>query len=172
MQMDLLGILEWTAAATSLLSVMLTAFQRIICWPVGIVSVLLYAVFFFEIKLYADAGLQIFFLLTGIYGWIHWARGGANHSQAPIRVLSGRQRLLFGSVLIASAAFVGIFLSNHTDASLPHWDATTSCASVGGQLLLMWKYLDSWYVWLFVDVISVGVYLCKGAYVTSVLYSL
>jgi nicotinamide mononucleotide transporter PnuC len=85
--------LEWLAAATGMISVILTARRRIESWPVGLISVVAFLVFFFHIKLYADSGLQAFYLATGIYGWWHWARGGPDRGPALISVLTPAVRI-------------------------------------------------------------------------------
>lgn len=166
------AILEWTAALAGLASVVLTVKRRLSCWPVGLVSVAAYALFFFRLKLYADTGLQVFFFATGLYGWWHWARGGAEHTAAPILVLSRRQRLVTAGILAAAVAIVATLLARFTDASLPFWDSLASALSVAAQLLLMRKIFENWALWIVVDVLSIGIYLYKGAYVTTGLYAI
>jgi nicotinamide mononucleotide transporter len=164
--------LEWFAALTCLLAVVLTAWRKIACWPVGLVGVAAYTVFFWQLKLYADAGLQVFFFATGLFGWWHWARGGPGHDKAPIRVLTGRQRLLWAAAWLLCILVVGEPLARHTDASAPHWDAFCAGGSVVGQLLTMRKVLDNWYVWIIVDVVYIGLYVYKGAWVTTGLFAI
>jgi nicotinamide mononucleotide transporter len=62
-------------------------------------------------------------------------------------------------------------LRTWTDASLPFWDTLASSLSVAAQLLLMRKILENWLLWIVVDVISVGIYVAKGVYLTSALYA-
>jgi nicotinamide mononucleotide transporter len=167
-----LTLLEWLAALTALASVVLTAQRKILCWPVGLVSVVAYAVFFLQLRLYADSGLQVFYLLTGFYGWFHWARGGPDHGRAPITVLTPRQRVVGAVVVLSGAIGLGWFLANHTDASLPFWDSLASGLSVAAQVLLMRKVLESWVLWICVDILSVGIYAAKAAWVTCGLYAI
>lgn len=69
-----LGIsyLEWSAALTTALCILLAGRNNIHTWWVGIVACVLYGFLFYEAKLYADATLQVFFVITGIIGWIAW----------------------------------------------------------------------------------------------------
>lgn len=165
-------ILEWFSALSALLAVFLTVQRKIICWPIGLVSVCAYGLFFYEIKLYADAGLQAFFFLTGIYGWYYWLKGGPNHGLALIKTLNAKQRVALGIVLTAAIYAVGDYLSRNTDASIPFWDSLTTGLSVAAQLLLMRKFLDSWYLWIAVDVFAIGIYAYKEAWVTCGLYAI
>ena len=69
-------------------------------------------------------------------------------------------------------ALVATLLKKFTDASLPVWDSLASGLSVAAQLLLMRKVFENWMLWIAVDVLSVGIYFAKGAYVTTVLYAI
>ncbi|HEX9987556.1 MAG TPA: nicotinamide riboside transporter PnuC [Chloroflexia bacterium] len=153
-----------------LLSVWLTVKRSIWCWPTGIVSVAAFAILFFDIKLYADMGLQIFFLATSFMGWYYWLRGGRNQTELPISTLTPSQVALIGVGLVASVFAVGYLFSMYTDAHIPFWDATASGMSVLAQLLLMRKKLESWYLWIAVDVLSIGIYIYKDVLLTAGLY--
>ena len=74
----------------TLVAVYLTTRQVIWCWPLGIVSVILYAVVFYETKLYADMGLQVLYFVLAAYGWWAWRRGGEDHGELRVSLLSMR----------------------------------------------------------------------------------
>lgn len=164
-------MLEWIGATTGIASVYLTARRSLWCWPIGLVSVIVYGYFFLRIHLFADSALQGFYLLTGILGWIHWARGGPDHSVAPIRILKPRQRLTIAMVLLFWVPCVSLLLARFTSASYPFLDTLTASLSVAAQLLLMRKYLDSWLLWIAVDLLSLFLYGIKEAWVTLALYA-
>jgi nicotinamide mononucleotide transporter len=152
-----------------LLSVALTVKAHVACWPSGIVSVAAYAVLFFQIKLYADMLLQLFFLVTSVIGWVMWTRGPSSEGR-PITQLTPRQRWqTFGVTAGAVAACAALF-SAFTDASLPVLDSAVSGMSVTAQLLLTRKKVESWVLWIVVDVFSIGIYLYKAVYLTAGLY--
>ena len=162
---------EVVGTVAGVLSVLLTVRQSLWCWPVGIVSVAAYAVLFFQIRLYADAALQVFYVATGFYGWYAWRYGGAGRSELPVRTLSGRQRLALALLLTPVVVVVTAALRTWTDASLPFWDTLASSLSVAAQLLLMRKVLENWLLWIVVDLMSIGIYVAKGVYLTSALYA-
>jgi nicotinamide mononucleotide transporter len=163
---------EIVGVVFGLLSVWLTVRRSIWCWPTGIVSVAAFAVLFFDIKLYADMGLQIFFLATSFMGWYYWLRGGRNKTELPITTLTPNQVALLGLGLVVSVLVVGYLFSMYTDAHIPFWDATASGMSVLAQVLLMRKKLESWYLWIAVDVLSIGIYIYKDVLLTAGLYVL
>lgn len=169
--MSSLDLVEWFGTLTGIACVWLAAREKILSWPLGILSVTAYAFFFFQIKLYADAGLQIFYIATGIVGWWHWARGGPAQSEAPIRTLPNGQRALVVAGAAVGVAVLGTLLARNTDASFPYWDSFTTCFSIAAQLLLMKKVYENWMLWVAVDVVAIGVYFAKGAFVTCGLYA-
>jgi hypothetical protein len=135
-------ILEWTGACTGLACVVLTVKRRVSCWPVGLVSVVAYAAFFFRLKLYADAGLQVFFFATGLLGWWYWARGGAEHSGAPIQILRPQENRAIGCCEPwptsgnESCSVVGRTMSLTTrSATSQHYAGTTRRSSLGSTQL-------------------------------------
>jgi len=162
---------EVIGAVFGLLSVYLTMRERIWCWPTGIISVIAYAVLFYEIKLYADMLLQIFFLVTSFQGWYMWLHGGANRGELPITQLSRVQIAMLGFSLVACTIVIGFVFDTYTDAHIPFWDAAASSMSVVAQVLLMRKKFENWYLWIAVDVLSIGIYVYKEVYLTAGLYA-
>ena len=163
--------LESIAVAVTLLAVYLTARQVIWCWPLGMISVTLYAVVFYQSKLYADMGLQAIYFALAAYGWWAWLHGGEDHGTLRVTLLSTRVRI----VLTAGAALAGIVLGQTlhvlTDASLPFMDSTLTCYSIAAQWMQTRKFLEAWLVWLAVDVFYVGMFIYKGLYLTAGLYA-
>jgi nicotinamide mononucleotide transporter len=74
------------------------------------------------------------------------------------------------ALLAPSTVIVALALGTWTDASLPWWDTLTTVLSIAAQLLLMRKVLENWVCWIAVDVLSIGLYVAKGVYLTAGLY--
>jgi nicotinamide mononucleotide transporter len=162
--------LELIGVIFGLLTVYFSVKQNIWTWPTGILSVSAFGILFFNIKLYADMCLQVFFLWACIQGWYFWLRGGENRSKLRISLLTDKQRVLIGLSVIACVAILGFLFHTFTDAALPYLDSTASGMSVVAQLLMMRKKLEHWYLWIVVDVLSVGIYIYKDVYMTAGLY--
>ena len=75
--------LEWIAVVLTLVAVYLTTRQIVWCWPLSMVSVILYALVFHQAKLYALMGLQGVYFVLAIYGWWAWLRGGEVLTRIP-----------------------------------------------------------------------------------------
>ncbi|MBI5472587.1 MAG: nicotinamide mononucleotide transporter [Ignavibacteriae bacterium] len=162
--------LELTGVLFGLLTVYFSVKQNIWTWPTGIVSVTAFAFLFFEVKLYADMCLQLFFLWSCVQGWYFWLHGGANRTELKITQLTTRQRIVILLGVVACVLLIGFLFSTFTDAALPYLDSTASGMSVVAQLLMMRKKLEHWYLWITVDILSVGIYIYKDIPLTAGLY--
>lgn len=163
--------LEIVAVAITLVAVFLTTRQVIWCWPLGMISVTLYAAVFFEAKLYADMGLQALYFGLAIYGWWAWLHGGQNHGELEVSLVSNRMRVVLFLLGGISGVVLGQTLSRFTDASLPFMDSTLTTFSIVAQWMQTRKLLEAWLVWLAVDVFYVGMFVYKGLYATAGLYA-
>ncbi len=143
-------------------------------WPLAIAASVLYGVLFAQYKLYAEAALQVFFIVVSCWGWQQWLRGAAPQSKYPTILRTMNQEFAIKSIaaLAILTAIFGIFLQNFTDSDVPWADALPSAMSVVGQVLLAKKFIANWPVWLVVNVLSVALFAYKGLYLTAVLYAL
>lgn len=163
--------IEIIAVVSGLLCVGLTVRQNIWCWPVGLVMVSLYIVIFFDAKLYSDMLLQVIYVGLQIYGWHAWLRGGPGRSTLAVSTLSGHSLVRWAIVCVVGTGVLGTLMSRYTDASFPYPDAFTTTASLVAQWLLGRKILESWLLWIVVDVVSIALYSAKALYLTAGLYA-
>ena len=155
----------------TLTAVYLTTRQVIWCWPLGMVSVTLYAVVFFEARLYADMGLQGLYFALAVYGWWAWRRGGDQHTELTVTRTPPRMRVLLAATAAVGGIALGQTLTRFTHASLPFADSLLTSFSIAAQWMQTRKLLESWIVWLAVDVCYVGMFLYKELYLTAGLYA-
>src|SRR5690606_24201166 len=105
-------------------------------WPAGIIYVLISFYIFYQVKLYADLILHVFFLFMNIYGWYYWVygkkRGG---EEVPVTTSTPRMLIILTVISTLGIAITGYLLSTYTDASLPYWDSTTTILSLSGMWL-------------------------------------
>jgi nicotinamide mononucleotide transporter len=117
-----------------------------------------------------DVGLQVFFTVTSLQGWYYWLYGGQNKTELPVSFLTRTQIAVLALALALCVLVIGYVFDTYTDAHIPFWDATASGLSVVAQILLMRKKFENWYLWIAVDVLSIGIYLYKEVYLTAGLY--
>jgi len=168
--MDPLTFVEIAGVAFGFWSVWLTVKEKVLCWPVGIVNILLFMVMFYWVKLYADLGLQVFFLILSIYGWWVWIHPKLGKKDVPVTLMTQPLRAGTFAVSAAATVLVGSMLGTYTDASVPYWDSMTTVMSVAAQYLMARKKLECWTIWITADVVDIGIYAYKGLYLTSALY--
>ncbi|WP_165699380.1 nicotinamide riboside transporter PnuC [Hymenobacter jejuensis] len=163
--------LEWVAVLTGLACVWLAAKESIWNFPVAIFSCALFVVVYHRVHLYADQGLQVFFIAMSVYGWYEWLYGGARKTELPV----SRTRLVEWAwlVLVAVGFTVayGYYLHHYTDDSVPYWDSFTTAGSLVAQYQLTRKRLENWLLWIMVDVIYVPILWYKHLYSVSGLYA-
>ena len=141
--------------------------QRIETFPVGIANNLAFLVLFADARLFADAALQIVYIALGLMGWWLWA----TRTGEPLRVRrAGFTLLAVVAIGVAVATLVLVPILRAAHGAAPGWDALTTSMSLGAQLLLNLKRLETWYVWIAVDVIYVPLYLSRDLELTALVY--
>lgn len=163
--------LEIAANVFNAAAILLAGRNSIHTWWTGIVGCALFGLLFLEVRLYADATLQIFFIATSLYGWWAWLRGGPRGEGLPVRRAGAR---LMGWAVAAGAAVTlgyGWLLARFTDAAWPLPDSAVLAFSVLGQLLMMARRVETWWCWLVVNAIAVPLYTSRGLLITAILYA-
>jgi nicotinamide mononucleotide transporter len=151
--------LELIAVVSGLITVGLAARNHVLNWPIGLINVLCSFVILIHVKLYADSALQIFFAVLSIYGWIHWRGGG---TPAPVIRCPWRELVVAFAITIIATAGIYLALTWWTDGRLPVFDASILTLSVLATYLQARRAIESWFVWILVDVISIPVYVERG----------
>lgn len=164
-----LSLLEAVAVVTYAWSVWLLAQNKPLGWWVGLVAFMLYAAGFYQVRLYAEVGIQAVYFITSLQAIYLWLRGGENHTGRPVGRVPIRWLLLTALLGVLSVYGLREGLIAIRGAA-PFWDALTTILSLIAHFYLMGRYLESWYVWIAVDIIYVPLYASRELYVTSALY--
>lgn len=165
-------MLELIASTCLIINVYLAAREKMINFLFGAVGVLLYFFIFYQAKLYADMMLQLVFFSLQFHGAYHWyfKKGTA---QTPVVSLLNRAGI--GEMIQLSVATMLLFcvlayiLKNYTDSTTVMIDALTTAMSLTAQWMLNRKILETWIVWIVIDVISIEMYAIKSLHITTVL---
>lgn len=165
------SLTEAVAVILGIIAVYLSTRQNIWTYPLGIISVFIYIFIFHEVKLYADMGLQVFFIILQVYGWYEWLHGGENKSRLHISHTPQSVAVYNIIFVVLGTAMLGYVLHTLTDAALPYIDSFLAVLSMSGQFLLARKYFQNWHVWMAVNIGSIAMYAMKGLYFTMVLYA-
>jgi nicotinamide mononucleotide transporter len=139
-------------------------------WPVGIVNNLFFLALFWKTKLYADAILQVVYIVLSIFGWWNWLWGGAGHSELSLSRVSKSAGVQLTTAAVGSAVLLSFLLHGFTDSNVPFWDGITTALSLTAQYMLSKKVIENWWVWIMADAIYIALYCYKGLYLTGILY--
>ena len=166
---------ELIAAVFGLANIVLIARRSLLNYPFGVITVCLYFLVFLQARLYSAAGLQVFFLAAQLYGWWYWRRalGTAKPSApVPVRRLSPRGIVIAGAAGIIGTIGLGLVMSRFTDAAAPWFDAGNAAWLMVAQILTDRRQVESWPLWIAINVLSVWLYTHQGLLPTAGLYAI
>jgi nicotinamide mononucleotide transporter len=163
--------LELVSFLLSLITVALNIRQIHWAWLFSILSSALYAMVFFDVRLYGDMGLQFVFVLVSVWGWLQWLRGSGGGGELAVTRLNSAERWSSALICLLVFATLYLFLKFYTDTDVPAADGLLTAGSLLGQALLSRKKIENWYVWIIVDVLYVALYLYKNLMLTAILYA-
>ena len=166
-----MSTIELIAALLSAWGVWLTTQRRPWCWPVGLVSVLVYTWVFVDAKLYSDALLQLAFAALIVYGWHRWLHHLGDDGRVEVAPLPHKQFVAHIVIGALGALVLGFAMHRWTDAALPWLDAALTSYSLVAQWWQAKRHVAAWWLWIVVDVVYVGEYIYKSLLITSVLYA-
>jgi nicotinamide mononucleotide transporter len=166
------GIATWLAARANVLT-----------WPIAVGSVFLFFFLFYQVQLYPDMLLQVFFFITYLQGWWRWTHPVAQEADQrhELRITRLMCQPLFLTLLggVTATGLLGMFAQNlHTlfpvlfskPSAFPYLDSFTSVMSIIGTFMMIHKKLECWWVWLVIDLISTYMYFVKGVKLVGVEY--
>jgi len=161
------SVIELFAVACGLLSVWFMKKESILVYPFGIVNVVIYIYICFTAKLYAYAGINVFYAAMSIYGWYNWTRKSAGDGSLRITRLPLPHLVAYLAAILVFFVVLRILLVSVTDSEVPTWDALTTSIYIIGMWLLARKKIENWIAWITGDVISIGLFAYQGLLFSS-----
>jgi len=163
--------LESIAVLFSILYVILVARENIWCWAAAIISVSLYIFICYKAKLYAETGLQFFYLIMSIIGFFFW-KESSNKKRLNIKELSIGDHSLILFIGIVFTLILGYILTIYTQAKLPLLDSFTTVFSIIATLMVIKKILENWLYFIAIDLVSIYLYNSRDLQQTAMLFML
>ena len=168
--------LDLTTAILGLAYIILEYRASLWMWAVGAVMQMLGIVLYYQKGLYADCGMEFYYLAMTAYGFWRWKTLSPEKesSDGAMPITHIPLYLALRWCIIALGLWVGIWwlLSSFTDSTVPVADAFTTALSLVGIWALAHKYLEQWFVWMAVDVVTCWLYFSKGIPFKASLYGL
>ncbi len=163
-------MLELIAAFFGVLYVLLAARQNYLCWFSGIVNVSIFAVIFFEQKLFGNMSLQIIYLFLSFYGLYSWiTKDKKQHAVISLMDNSYRYFMLILFLILTGIVYLTLQNSNSTLLML---DATTAAAGLVATWMQARKFIENWLIWIPTDLAIMGMFIFEGLYISAGLFLL
>jgi len=171
-----ISYVELIGTLFGLISVYFASKANILTWGTGIVNEAFLFILFFQVHLYADMFLQIYFFTVTIYGWYNWKTKPVRHS---ITAMNVNWRWLIAIIIIIGSLLSGLLIKNihlymptyfKIAAAYPFTDSLVMVLSIIATILLARKKIENWYLWILVDAICVILYIKKAVYFLSLEY--
>ena len=105
-----------------------------------------------------------------MWGWYLWLKVGDDDYRVPVRWLDWQSRAVWITVTAALSLNLGWVMHRYTDAAMPFADSAIAGASVAAQILLAYRRVENWVLWILIDIAAVGLYINRGLYPTAGLY--
>lgn len=145
-------------------------------WIVNIVMSAIYVLIYFSEGIYALGCLSIYNIVAAIYGILVW-KYSKTSEQKELPISSIPKKVLVNSSLVMvvlSAALIYVLHTISDSGSLLYntLDGLASAATIISLYWLAKKYKEQWFGWIFVNFISVILYLLTNLYFTAALYTL
>ena len=171
--MELKLVLQIVGTMLGLLYLWLEYRANIWLWVVGAIMPMVHGVLYLTSGIYADAAMQLYYVLAGLYGFVVW-RLGATRKTKVVAIQHTPTRCIAPLVVAYAVLHVAMYfvLTEFTDSRVPFFDSMSTALSIVAMWMLSRKLVEQWLVWFVVDAISVGLYLYKGIPITAMLYTL
>ena len=143
-------------------------------WLVGFMMQALGIVLYYQKGLYADCGMEFYYLAMTVYGYWKWVRGSKSTNHSPLQIRHFPRKLILPWIGIIAAVWLVIYLilANFTNSNVPIADSFTTALSIIGIWALAHKYLEQWFIWIAVDVVTCALYFYKEIPFKASLYAL
>ena len=164
--------LEFLAATLGVFSVWFAKKNKVLVYPTGIISTLIYVWILFKNQLLGDLIINVYFFIMSIYGWFFWSKKDKGNFQNKISRLNLNE-LIFGLIIFIFCFITvkfGYNISNWEESYVSFIDTLTTAIFCCSMWFMARRKLEHWILWIIGDIISVPLYFYKGLYLTSIQY--
>ena len=166
---------HWLDIVTTVLGLAYILFEyraSVWMWLVGFMMQALGIVLYYQKGLYADCGMEFYYLAMTVYGYWKWVHGSSEKKVLPIRHFPRKLILPWLGIIAAVWFVIYLILVNFTNSTVPIADSFTTALSIIGIWALAHKYLEQWFIWIAVDVVTCALYFYKDIPFKASLYAL
>jgi nicotinamide mononucleotide transporter len=175
--------LEFFGVLSGIVAVVLSSLANVWSWPIGIINVTLSFFLFFQVQLYPDMFLQIFFFVTNVIGWWRWTHPKPHEEdrkhELRVSFMNRKDVILVTLLGFAGTFLLGLFAQNLHDifpaiftkpSAAPYLDSFITVMSVITTFYMIQKKIECWAIWLLVDIVATYLYFARDIKFYGVLY--
>jgi len=158
--------IEILAVAFSITYTVLITYGINWCWPAAIIGSVLFLFLCFKKQLFAETILHLFYIATGVYGWITWE----TNSEFITESLGWNYNIIIILIGIAASIVAGKLLKRFTSSHLPFVDSFTTIFGFVATLMMIHMVVENWIYWIVIDTVSIYLYSSRGMHIAALLY--
>ena len=164
----------WEVAAVllALAYLVLAIRENVACWIAAILSTSIYIVLMFQVGLYMESALQLFYIAMAVYGWYSWTHGEGPDHKLEVSSWPLSRHIAPLSAIAILTVVSGYLLENFSDAALPYLDSFTTWGAIVTTWMVACKIIQNWHYWFVIDSVSVYLYISRGLWLTALLFIL
>jgi nicotinamide mononucleotide transporter len=175
--------LEFFGLISGVIAVVLSALANVWSWPIGIVNVVLSFFLFFQVQLYPDMFLQVFFFVTNVIGWWRWTHPKPfeedRKHELKVSWMTRKETIFVCVIGLIGTLLLGLFAQNLNTlfpkiftkpSAAPYLDSFITAMSVITTFYLIQKKIESWIIWVIVDIIATYLYFSRDIKLYGLLY--
>ena len=166
---------HWLDITTTILGLLYILFEyraSAWLWFVGFLMQTLGIVLYYQKGLYADCGMEFYYLSMTVYGYWKWVHGSSEKKELPITKFPRKLIIPWCALMLALWGIIYWLLVTFTNSNVPMADSFTTALSIVGIWALTHKYLEQWFIWIAVDVVTCVLYFYKDIPFKAGLYAL
>lgn len=131
-------------------------------WSFAIVSSLVFTGLCIQKRIFAEAGLHLFYLGTAIYGWVFF-----NENQNSTMEITTIEHIIFICILSVLSMALGFSLKKLTSQVRPYLDSFTTIFSMGATLLMINLIPANWIYFIVINAFAIWLYASRKLYLTA-----
>jgi nicotinamide mononucleotide transporter len=168
--------IEYIAVLAGIASVWFSRIENILVYPVGLINTTFYIYISIQGDLYGEGGVNLYYTIMSIYGWMLWARRDRRSHEHMVRITQSDKKEWLRQIGFFSFFYITIFLlltylkKNFAPNAIPWADAFASATAFTGMWLMARKKVESWYWWIATNIASMPLYFVKHYALTTVYY--
>lgn len=167
----LISVVNFVAAVSGMLSVVLCAKGKKSGFIFGLINVVLYATVSFIDSYYGEVMLNVlFYIPMNIISYVSWSKHENKNNTANAKSLRLPTVLILAVVISVITYLYHLFLVS-IGGSMTLLDGTTTILSVCATILMWLRYSEQWLCWIIIDVLTTILWTIAGNSTMIIMWS-